>query len=79
MQKLSQEAFLRDVRSSEKLVRLITVSELAELLNVRKEKATMLAYWAIGCYKVGNRLFVSEQELDIFLKSVGKSSFTISS
>lgn len=71
MQELSQEAFWRDAGSSEGLDELLTVDELASCLDVRKEKASMLAHWAIGCYRVGNRILVSRKAVDEFLRTVG--------
>jgi hypothetical protein len=68
MQKLSQEAFLTDVSSPEELVDLITLEELGRELNIHKQKASMLAHWALGCYKVGSRVLVSRNKLEVFLE-----------
>jgi hypothetical protein len=59
MRRLSQKAFLKDVSNPEQLDELLTLDDLALYLSVRKEKASMLAHCAIGCYKIGSRVFVS--------------------
>jgi hypothetical protein len=67
IQKISQDAFLREISSSEELIELLTLDELAGELVVRKEKAAMLAHRNIGCYKIGNRVLVSRKALDDIL------------
>jgi hypothetical protein len=57
MRGLSQKAFLK--ASPEQLDELLTLDGFGTISERREEKAFMLAHWAIGCYKIGSRVFVS--------------------
>lgn len=45
------------------MTELLTVEEFAQILAVRKEKASMLMNWAIDYYAIGRRKLMSRTNL----------------
>jgi hypothetical protein len=51
---------------------LLTLSEVADLLQVPKEKAAMLVHWAIGRYRFGSRIITSRRLVNNFHQACEK-------
>jgi excisionase family DNA binding protein len=55
------------------MTRLLTVEEVATILGVGKEKASMLMHWAIGHYRIGGKRLVSTCDVIKFLNLIDRS------
>ena len=52
---------------------LLTFDEVAQILGVRKDKASMLVHWAIGHYRISGKVRTSRRLVNQFLTLCDRS------